>query len=85
MERLNRPNRSDIHLSKEEEVKIEEETRDYFDGLAPKRHTKPQRSEYSSAYTDTLNSINDVNNPEYAEFQRLEKETQVIYFYLFYL
>ncbi|CAA2959662.1 Hypothetical predicted protein [Olea europaea subsp. europaea] len=76
MERLNRPNRSDIHLSKEEEVKIEEETRDYFDGLAPKRHTKPQRSEYSSAYTDTLNSINDVNNPEYAEFQRLEKETQ---------
>lgn len=83
MERLNRPNRSDIHLSKEEEVKIEEETRDYFDGLAPKRHTKPQRSEYSSAYTDTLNSINDVNNPEYAEFQRLEKETQVIYFYFY--
>ncbi|KAL2486378.1 maternal effect [Abeliophyllum distichum] len=76
MESCRRPNRSDIHLSKEEEVKIEEETRDHFDDLAPKRHTKPQRSEYSSTYTDALNSINGVINPEYAQFQLLEKDSQ---------
>ncbi|CAI9759139.1 unnamed protein product [Fraxinus pennsylvanica] len=76
MECRRRPNRSDVHLSKEEEVKIEEETRDHFDALAPKRHTKPQRSEYSSTYTDAQNSINGVNNPEYDEFQRLEKDPQ---------
>ncbi|KAL9273079.1 Proliferating cell nuclear antigen-like protein [Drosera capensis] len=47
------PNRSDIHLTKDdEEEKIAEQTKEYFDGLAPKRHTKPQRSEYESRYVD---------------------------------
>ncbi|GAB2285790.1 hypothetical protein Dimus_020228 [Dionaea muscipula] len=68
---LSRPNRSDIHLSKDEEAKIAEQTRDYFDGLAPSRHTKPQRSEYSSRYVDA-DTI--PFPPEYVEFQRLEKE-----------
>ncbi|CAA6669443.1 unnamed protein product [Spirodela intermedia] len=49
-----RPDRSDSHLSPEEEARIAEEARAYFDGVTPKRHTKPQRSEYSTQYADTL-------------------------------
>ncbi|XP_057953258.1 uncharacterized protein LOC131147734 [Malania oleifera] len=67
-----RPNRSDAHLSMEAETKIEEETREYFDGVVPKRHTKPQRSEYSSNYADALSNCNQI--PEYDEFQRLESD-----------
>ncbi|KAI3772257.1 hypothetical protein L6452_03439 [Arctium lappa] len=74
METSNRPSRSDAHLSKEEEAKIEGETRDYFDGLAPRRHTKPQRSEYATQYIDALPS--DGVSHEYAEFQQLEKNSQ---------
>ncbi|KAL7587194.1 uncharacterized protein LOC111880341 [Lactuca sativa] len=76
-----RPNRSDAHLSKEEEAKIEGETRDYFDGLAPRRHTKPQRSEYSSKYVDGLGLPNDEDDgvsPEYLEFQHLEQNSEKI-------
>ncbi|KAI9195988.1 hypothetical protein LWI28_020055 [Acer negundo] len=84
MECVGRPNRSDVHLSKDEEAKIEGETRDYFDKLAPKRHTKPQRSEYSSKYVDALARDDDDDddddnkdfNTEIARFQRLENDTQ---------
>ncbi|KAK9168231.1 hypothetical protein Syun_000371 [Stephania yunnanensis] len=67
-----RPSRSDVHLSQEEEAKIEEETRDYFDDLAPKRHSKPQRSEHSSQYSDSLS--NDALIPELTKFEHLESE-----------
>lgn len=76
MESLRRPNRSDTHLSKEEEEKIEEETKEYFDGLAPKRHTKPQRSEYSTNYVDVNNTTNII--PEYVEFRKLENDHEKI-------
>lgn len=83
MECCGRPNRSDVHLSKEEEAKIEEATREHFDGLAPKRHSKPQRSEYSSNYTDTLfQEQDDGVIPEYLEFQHLENDSQVLVFLL---
>ncbi|KAI4382412.1 hypothetical protein MLD38_008382 [Melastoma candidum] len=80
MECCGRPNRSDVHLSREEEAKIEGRTRDYFDGLAPKRHTKPQRSDYSSSYVDS-NSDDHGRIPELEEFQRLESENdpQLVY------
>ncbi|KAI3461640.1 hypothetical protein Pfo_018303 [Paulownia fortunei] len=71
-----RPNRSDVHLNGEEAAKLEATTRDYFDGVAPKRHTKPQRSEYSSAYADALSSDDHRVIPEYVQFERLEKDTQ---------
>lgn len=79
-----RPNRSDVHVSKEEEAKIEETTREYFDGIAPKRHTKPQRSEYSSTYVDQMNTTPSDGTiiPENLEFQRLENDTQVYLFLL---
>ncbi|XP_028097561.1 uncharacterized protein LOC114297344 isoform X2 [Camellia sinensis] len=73
MECCGRPNRSDIHLSKEEEAKMEEETREYFDGLAPKRHAKPQRSDYSSQYVDILSNCHDNGViPEQLVFQQLQ-------------
>ncbi|XP_028771433.1 uncharacterized protein LOC114744057 [Neltuma alba] len=72
MECCGRPNRSDVHLSTEEEAQIEAKTRQYFDGVVPKRHTKPQRSDYSSQYVDDL--AGDVKDaiPEMLQFQRLE-------------
>lgn len=72
-----RPNRSDVHLTAEESAKLEAATRHYFDEAAPKRHTKPQRSEYSSAYIDALSAASAQDGadiPEYVQFQRLEKD-----------
>ncbi|KAK4606712.1 hypothetical protein RGQ29_000805 [Quercus rubra] len=72
-----RPNRSDVHLSVEEEAKLEAKAREYFDEAAPKRHTKPQRSEYSTQYVDSNNDDNNNNFiPELVEFQRLENDPQ---------
>ncbi|CAO2825193.1 unnamed protein product [Amaranthus hypochondriacus] len=74
MDYSSRPNRSDVHLSLEEEHKIEEETKEYFDGLAPKRHSKPQRSEHSTNYVDVNN--NSLHIPEFLHFQRLQNDQQ---------
>ncbi|XP_065878507.1 uncharacterized protein [Euphorbia lathyris] len=74
-----RANRSDVHLGKEEEARIEEETRDYFDELAPKRHTKPSRSEHSTKYEDALNSSSSSNSiPEFLVFQHLQSNQKVV-------
>ncbi|KAG8371480.1 hypothetical protein BUALT_Bualt13G0092100 [Buddleja alternifolia] len=72
-----RVSRGDVHLNVEEAAKVAKATKEYFDGVAPKRHTKPQRSEYSSAYADALSSADgDPVIPEYVQFQHLEKDTQ---------
>ncbi|XP_028246187.1 uncharacterized protein LOC114423572 [Glycine soja] len=83
MEFYTRPNRSDIHLSAEEEATIEAKTRDYFDGVAPQRHTKPQRSEYSAQYVDAFSNAHHSSSssssssiPEFMQFQRLENDPQ---------
>ncbi|KAG6411932.1 hypothetical protein SASPL_124586 [Salvia splendens] len=70
-----RPNRSDVHLSGEEAAKVEAAVRERFDEAAPKRHTKPQRSDHSAVYTDALSSDDGVI-AEYAQFQLLEKDTE---------
>ncbi|MCA0763333.1 hypothetical protein, partial [Vibrio vulnificus] len=49
---------------------------EHFDELAPKRHSKPQRSEYSARYIDDLSSQGDGAIPEFAAFQQLEHDTQ---------
>ncbi|CAN1150683.1 hypothetical protein LINPERHAP2_LOCUS17722 [Linum perenne] len=72
MEESRRPNRSDDHLSAEQEAKIEQQTRGYFDDIAPKRHTKPQRSDPSAKYIDSLPQGDESTIPELVEFQRLE-------------
>jgi len=76
MECNTRPNRSDIHLSAEEEATLEAKTRDYFDGVAPKRHTKPQRSDYSTQYVDSFSSSHQSSIPELLHFQVLENDPQ---------
>ncbi|KAJ0788188.1 hypothetical protein HanPI659440_Chr05g0188751 [Helianthus annuus] len=76
METCTRPSRSDAHLSRDEEAKIEGETRDYFDGLAPKRHTKPQRSEYAAQYVDAVPGDGEGAIPEYTQFQHLEQNSE---------
>lgn len=75
-------------MSKEQEAEIEAKTRDYFNGVTPKRHTKPQRSEYSSNYVDLLSPQDTAhqqqpNIPELVEFQRLENDPQVVVFLIF--
>ncbi|CAN6471449.1 unnamed protein product [Victoria cruziana] len=77
--RVGRPNRSDVHLPREEEMKIEEETRAFFDGQAPMRHSKPQRSDYSSQYKDNFDSSHAAGDVphEFQKFQDLEhRDTQ---------
>ncbi|CAK7331346.1 unnamed protein product [Dovyalis caffra] len=79
MDGYKRPSRSDTHLSAEEEAKLEEQTRGYFEGIAPKRHSKPQRSEYSPQYVDTVSTNDDQNFiPEQVEFQRLVNDPRKI-------
>ncbi|KAG6583384.1 hypothetical protein SDJN02_18109 [Cucurbita argyrosperma subsp. argyrosperma] len=73
MENGRKPGRSDGRLSMEEEREMEAKTRDYFNGVAPKRHTKPQRSEFSAHYVDKVNGMDDYI-PELSEFQRLESD-----------
>lgn len=71
------PNRSDAHLSAEDEAALEAEVREYYDDAAPKRHTKPSRSEHSAVYVDAL--VPDVggnSHPELDKFQELEAHTE---------
>lgn len=58
---------------------MEAKTREYFNGVAPKRHTKPQRSEFSAHYLDKVTGEDDYI-PELAEFQRLESDPHEVSF-----
>ncbi|XP_073157479.1 uncharacterized protein [Henckelia pumila] len=70
-----KPNRSDVQLSGEAAAQVEAATRDYFDRLAPKRPTKPQRSEHHTNHADaSFSSAVDSNIPELVQFQILEEE-----------
>jgi hypothetical protein len=75
---MSRPNRSDAHLSAEDEATLEAEVRGYYDEAAPKRHTKPSRSEHSAVYADALVPDAGGNtHPELDKFQELEAHTEV--------
>lgn len=54
---------------------MEAEVREYYDEAAPKRHSKPSRSEPSAVYTDAL--VPDDSHPELDRFQQLEAHTEV--------
>ncbi|PAN50444.1 hypothetical protein PAHAL_9G520600 [Panicum hallii] len=71
---MSRPNRSDAHLSPADEAAREAEVREYFDDAAPKRHTKPSRSEHSAVYADAI--VPDSSHPELDKFQELEAHTE---------
>ena len=74
---ISRPNRSDAHLSPADEAAREAEVREYFDDAAPKRHTKPSRSDHSAVYADAL--VPDSSHPELDKFQELEAHTEVLF------
>ena len=69
-----KPSRSEELSSLEKQEQIEQKVKENFDAAAPKRHTKPQRSEYASQYTDKLfpQDSHDQQIPEYTKFQELE-------------
>ncbi|KAM0941421.1 hypothetical protein DsansV1_C17g0148551 [Dioscorea sansibarensis] len=71
-----RPDRSDAHLPPEQQAKLEEETRDYFESVAPKRHTKPSRSEHSSFYSDALQPSDQTSIPELEKLRELESHPE---------
>ncbi|XP_072974818.1 uncharacterized protein [Typha angustifolia] len=73
---MSRPDRSDAHLPPEEEAQREAETREYFDGIGPKRHTKPSRSEYSSVYADALLPSDRDSIPELDKLRELESHPE---------
>lgn len=50
---------------------MEDEVRENYENLAPKRHSKPQRSDYSSQYVDAFANGSD-SNQEYSQFQHLQ-------------
>lgn len=75
---MSRPNRSDAHLSPEDEATREADVREFYDDAAPKRHSKPSRSEHAAVYTDALVPDDDGGNshPELDKFQELEAHTE---------
>uniref|UniRef100_A0A0A9DJA0 Uncharacterized protein n=1 Tax=Arundo donax TaxID=35708 RepID=A0A0A9DJA0_ARUDO len=76
---MSRPDRSDARLSPEAEAAREAEVREYFDDAAPKRHSKPSRSDHSAVYTDALVPDRDGganSHPELDKFQELEAHTE---------
>ncbi|VAI07402.1 unnamed protein product [Triticum turgidum subsp. durum] len=65
---MSRPSRSDAHLSPVDEAVRVDEVRGYYDGAAPKRHSKPSRSDHSAVYTDALAGPGaDGSHPELSE------------------
>jgi hypothetical protein len=82
---MGRPSRSDEHLLPHEEARIEAEAREYFDGAAPKRHTKPSRSDPEALLpaNAAAAAAADAPIPELAKLQELEAHSQVIYWQVF--
>uniref|UniRef100_A0A453IFA4 Uncharacterized protein n=1 Tax=Aegilops tauschii subsp. strangulata TaxID=200361 RepID=A0A453IFA4_AEGTS len=75
---MSRPSRSDAHLSPVDEAVRVDEVRGYYDGAAPKRHSKPSRSDHSAVYTDALAGPGaDGSHPELDKFQDLEAHSEV--------
>lgn len=72
-----RPDRSDQSIPPEEAVRIEAEVRDYFEKVAPKRPSKPPRSEPFDEQSDLIVSSDPDSIPELDKFRRLESDPQV--------
>jgi hypothetical protein len=72
-----RPDRSDQSLPPEEAARIEVETREYFEKSAPKRPSKPPRSDPSDVHSDSVTSSDPDTIPELDKLRRLESDPQV--------
>lgn len=72
-----RPDRSDQSLPPEEAARIEAEAREYFEKVAPKRPSKPSRSDPSDVRSDSIVSSDLDSIPELDKLRRLESDPQV--------
>ncbi|OAY77183.1 hypothetical protein ACMD2_06118 [Ananas comosus] len=76
-----RPARSDAHLPPEEAARIEAEVRGYFAKVAPRRHTKPSRSDCdnddAASSSDALQyPLDQLPIPELEKLRRLVSDPQ---------
>lgn len=83
-----RPARSDAHLPPEEAARIEAEVRGYFAKVAPRRHTKPSRSDCdnddAASSSDALQyPLDQLPIPELEKLRRLVSDPQVTFFFFF--
>lgn len=76
---VTKPSRSDEVLDADEQVKIANQVRDQIDSMAPKRPTKPNRSEPDSIATTNTNdqSAANGNNPELDKLRSLQSQSHV--------
>ncbi|XVF17595.1 hypothetical protein REPUB_Repub10bG0137100 [Reevesia pubescens] len=68
---VTQPSRSDEVLDADQQQQITNQVRAQFDSLAPKRPTKPNRSEPDLATTTTTSNLPPVVNQNIPEFDKL--------------
>ncbi|KAK6923094.1 hypothetical protein RJ641_011398 [Dillenia turbinata] len=75
-----KPSRSDEVLDAEEQMKIANQVRAHFDSLAPKRSTKPNRSE-SDSETPVVYTVEEENKsiPELHRFEALKSQSSITF------
>ncbi|GFY93760.1 hypothetical protein Acr_09g0002060 [Actinidia rufa] len=73
-----KPSRSDEVLDAEEQARMADRVRAQFDSMAPKRPTKPNRSESDSTPTP-LSEENTPTIPEFQKFQSLQSQSQALF------
>ncbi|PSS21255.1 Eukaryotic peptide chain release factor GTP-binding subunit like [Actinidia chinensis var. chinensis] len=73
-----KPSRSDEVLDADEQARMADRVRAQFDSMAPKRPTKPNRSESDSTPTP-LSEENTPTIPEFQKFQSLQSQSQALF------
>ncbi|XP_058227912.1 uncharacterized protein LOC131336189 [Rhododendron vialii] len=74
-----KPSRSDDVLDDNEQARIANQVKAQFDAIAPKRPTKPNRSESDSTAPPAPPSDQDVPLPEFEKLRSLQSQSQVIF------
>uniref|UniRef100_A0A5B6Z3T7 Maternal effect embryo arrest 59 n=1 Tax=Davidia involucrata TaxID=16924 RepID=A0A5B6Z3T7_DAVIN len=75
---VTKPSRSDEVLNADQQLRITNQVRNQFDSMAPKRPTKPNRSESDSPpKTPLLNE--DIPVPEFERFRSLQSQSHAIF------
>lgn len=72
-----KPSRSDDVLDENEQARIANQVKAQFDAIAPKRPTKPNRSESDSTAPPAPPSDQDVPLPEFEKLRSLQSQSQV--------
>lgn len=72
-----KPSRSDEVLDADQQVQITNQVRARFDSMAPKRPTKPNRSESGETPSPALSNIDQNNIPELDKLRSLQSQRPV--------